>query len=133
MTLKVVELHHHAMRVAPGPDATAAMRRFYGEVLGLEADTAPWDRPEECLRINAGGSAQIHLLVQPARQPSAGEFDPTAPHVALAVASIEAAQAELDRLAVPYRVLHGRLGPDSRRLYVTDPAGNLIELHQQDT
>jgi len=133
MTLKVVELHHHAVRIAPGPDATAAMRRFYGEVLGLEADAAPWDRPEECLRINAGSSAQIHLLSQPARQPPPGEFDPTAPHVALAVASIEDAQAELDRLAVPYRVVHGRLGRDSRRLFVTDPAGNLIELHQQDS
>jgi class 3 adenylate cyclase len=133
MALKVVELHHHAVRVAPGPDAAAAVRRFYGEVLGLEADAAPWDRPEECLRINAGGSAQIHLVAQPARHAAPGEFDHTAPHVALAVASIEEAQAELDRLAVPYRVVHGRLGPDSRRLFLADPAGNLLELHQQDT
>jgi class 3 adenylate cyclase len=110
-----------------------ALRRFYGEVLGLEADVAAWDRPEECLRINAGGSAQIHLVTRASRPPVAGEFDHTAPHVALAVASIDDAQAELDRLAVPYRVVHGRLGPDSRRLFLTDPAGNLIELHQQDS
>lgn len=132
MALKVAELHHHAVRIPPGPDAAAAVRRFYGEVLGLDTDAAPWDRPEECLRINAGGAAQIHLVVQSTLPAAPGDFDPTAPHVALAVASIEDAQAELDRLAVPYRVVHGRLGPESRRLFVTDPAGNLIELHQRD-
>jgi class 3 adenylate cyclase len=57
----------------------------------------------------------------------------TAPHLACAVASIDDAQAELDRLSVPYRVVHGRLGPDSRRLYLADPAGNLIELHELGT
>lgn len=132
MALKVVELHHHAAPVAPGPDAAAAVRRFYGEVLGLEVDVASWDRADECLRINAGGWAQIHLVVRSARAAAPGEFDPAAPHVALAVASIDDAQGELDRLAVPYRVLHGRLGPESRRLFITDPAGNLVELHQQD-
>jgi class 3 adenylate cyclase len=133
VALKVVELHHHAVRVAPGPDVAAALRRFYGEVLGLDADVAAWDRAEECLRINAGASAQIHLVVRAARPAMTGEFDHTAPHVALAVASIDDAQAELDRLAVAYRVVHGRLGPASRRLFVTDPAGNLIELHQHDS
>lgn len=130
MALKVVELHGHAAPVAPGPDAAAAIRRFYGEVLGLETDAAPWDRPDECLRINAGGSAQIHLVVRSRQMP--GEFDPATPHVALAVASIDDAQAELDQLAIPYRVLHGRLGPESRRLFLADPAGNLVELHQVD-
>jgi class 3 adenylate cyclase len=53
--------------------------------------------------------------------------------MACAVASIDDAQAELDRLTVPYRVAHGRLGPGSRRLFFADPAGNLIELHQLGT
>jgi len=47
--------------------------------------------------------------------------------------SIDEAQAELDRLTVPYRVVHGRLGPESRRLFLADPAGNLVELHQLGT
>ncbi|MGQ0430239.1 MAG: adenylate/guanylate cyclase domain-containing protein [Gammaproteobacteria bacterium] len=129
MAVKVAGLHHHAVRIAPGPDAAAEARRFYAEVLGLEADLAAWDRPGECLRINAGATAQIHLVTRPTPP---GEFDHMAPHVALAVASIEEAQAELDRLGVPYRVLHGPLGPDSRELHLRDPAGNTIELHQQD-
>ncbi len=57
----------------------------------------------------------------------------TAPHLACAVMSIDEAQAELDRLAVRYRVVHGRLGPESRRLFLADPAGNLVELHQLGT
>ncbi|MBM4218830.1 MAG: adenylate/guanylate cyclase domain-containing protein [Gammaproteobacteria bacterium] len=34
---------------------------------------------------------------------------------------------------MPYRVVHGRLGPASRHLFLADPAGNLIELHQLGT
>jgi len=134
MTLKIVELHHHAVRIASGPDASAASLRFYGEVLGLEPDPAPFERGDEHCRLNAGSNAQIHLATSAARHKLApGEFDPHASHVALAVDSIDEAQAELDRLAVPYRVVHGRLGPDSRQLFLTDPAGNLVELHQLGT
>ncbi len=134
MALRIAELHHHAVRVAPGPDATAAAMRFYGEVLGLEADQSPWDRAEGGLCINAGPGAQIHVHGGGARAATAsGGFDTSVPHVALAVYAIDEAQAELDRLAIPYRVALGRLGPDSRQLFLTDPAGNLIELHQLGT
>ena len=134
MTLKVAELHHLAVRIAPGPDAAGAALRFYGEILGLECDHVPWDRAGESQRINAGAFAQIHLIAgAPKSTLATGEFDLSAPHLAFAVTAIDEAQAELDRLAVPYRVMHGRLGPDSRRLFLTDPAGNLIELHQLGT
>jgi class 3 adenylate cyclase len=133
MTLKIAELHHFAVRIPPGPDAAGAALRFYNDVLGLEADHVHWDRPGEGQRINAGSHAQIHLVAGSPKTLATGEFDLTAPHLACAVPSIDDAQAELDRLAVPYRVVHGRLGPDSRRLFLADPAGNLIELHQLDT
>ena len=134
MTLKIAELHHLAVRIAPGPDAAGAALRFYNDVLGLECDHVPWDRAGEGQRVNAGAHAQIHLI--PGVQKSSlasGELDVTAPHLACAVTSIDDAQAELDRLAVPYRVVHGRLGPDSRRLFLADPAGNVIELHELGT
>jgi len=131
MTLKIAELHHIAVRIAPGPDAAGAALRFYSDVLGLECDHVPWDRAGEGQRINAGAFAQIHLVAGvPKGALAAGELDLTAPHLALAVTSIDEAQAELDRLTVPYRVVHGRLGPDSRQLFLIDPAGNLVELHQ---
>jgi class 3 adenylate cyclase len=133
MTLKIAELHHFAVRIPAGPDSAGAALRFYNDVLGLESDHVPWDRPGEGQRINAGNYAQIHLLQGGPRTLAAGELDLTAPHVACAVSSIDEAQSELDRLAVRYRVLHGRLGPESRRLFFADPAGNLIELHQLGT
>ena len=134
MALRILELHHHAVRAAPGRPGVAAARRFYAEVLGLDPDEAPWDGAEQGQRENAGRSSQIHILPAPEevgalRTP----IDTTLPHVALAVLSIDEAQAELDRLAVPYRVVHGRLGPDSRQLFLLDPAANLIELHQLGT
>lgn len=134
MALKIAELHHLVVRAAPGIEAAAAMRRFYGEILGLESDRTAWDRLEDGQRVNAGALAQIHLVAPSGRSGLApGDVDPSAPHMALAVASIEGSQAELDRLTVPYRVVHGRLGPDSRQLFLTDPAGNLVELHQLGT
>lgn len=134
MTLKIAEFHHLAVRIAPGPDSAGAALRFYNDVLGLETDYASWDRPGEGPRLNAGAHAQIHLVPGVARLALAsGELDVTAPHIAGAVASIDDAQAELDRLEIAYRVVHGRLGPDSRQLFFADPAGNLIELHQLGT
>jgi class 3 adenylate cyclase/catechol 2,3-dioxygenase-like lactoylglutathione lyase family enzyme len=134
MTLKVAELHHCAVRIPPGPDAAGAALRFYNDVLGLECDHVPWDRPGEDQRINAGSHCQVHLVPGLQRNALAtGELDLTSPHLAFAVTSIDEAQAELDRLEVPYRVVHGRLGPDSRRLFLADPSGNLIELHELGT
>jgi class 3 adenylate cyclase/catechol 2,3-dioxygenase-like lactoylglutathione lyase family enzyme len=134
MTLRIAELHHFAVRIGPGPDAAAAALRFYNDVLGLESDHVPWDRPGEGQRINAGAHAQIHLVPGAAKPGlSTSGMDLGAPHIACAVTSIEEAQAELDRLAIPYRVVHGRLGPESRRIFIADPDGNLIELHQLGT
>jgi class 3 adenylate cyclase len=134
MTLKVVELHQVALRIAPGPDAGGAALRFYGEILGLDPDHVPWERIEDGHRINAGPTAQIRLMAGPTARPLApGELDLSGPHLALAVAAIDETQAELDRLAIPYRIAHGRLGPESRRIFLADPAGNLIELHQLGT
>jgi class 3 adenylate cyclase len=131
--IKIAELHHFTVRIPPGPDATGAALRFYNDVLGLESDRAASDRPGDAFRINAGHHAQVHLLPGIQRALASGELDVTAPRLACAVAAIDEAQAELDRLAVPYRVVHGRLGPASRRLLLADPAGNLIELHQLGT
>lgn len=132
MTLKIIELHHHAVRVAPTPGATAAARHFYTEVLGLGADdepSMPGGRPDQ--RLNAGPAAQIHLLGAADTAVDRGNgIDPSAPHVALAVADIAEARSELDRLGVPYRVLPGAAGPQSQQIFLADPAGNLIELHQ---
>jgi hypothetical protein len=53
--------------------------------------------------------------------------------VALAVPDVQEARQELERLGVSYFVLKGVVGPESEQLFVTDPFGNLIELHQVGT
>jgi class 3 adenylate cyclase len=135
MSLKIVELHHLAVRVAPSSSAAAAARRFYTDVLGLGADDSPSSLPATPgHRVNAGPAAQIHLIGAAGTVVDlGGGIDPSAPHVAFAVVSIADARAELERLGVPYRTLRGESGPDSQQLFLTDPAGNLIELHQLGT
>jgi catechol 2,3-dioxygenase-like lactoylglutathione lyase family enzyme len=60
------------------------------------------------------------------------ERDPSNPHVALAVANIQATKKELDRLGVSYWFTRGVVGPESEQIFLRDPAGNMIELHQID-
>jgi class 3 adenylate cyclase len=133
MSLKIIELHRHAVRVAPAVVSEA--RRFYAEVLGLSADdgaNAAAGTPAH--QINAGPAAQIHLIGAGGSPAGCGDgIDISAPHVALAVASIAEARAELERLGVHYRMLPGDSGPESQQLFLNDPAGNLIELHQLGT
>ncbi len=39
MPIKVLELHHHGIRIGASDDAVEQARQFYGDVLGLEADS----------------------------------------------------------------------------------------------
>jgi extradiol dioxygenase family protein len=50
----------------------------------------------------------------------------------LAVADVVEAKAELDRTGTPYWSLNGATGPGSEQLFLRDPHGNMIELHQVD-
>jgi catechol 2,3-dioxygenase-like lactoylglutathione lyase family enzyme len=59
--------------------------------------------------------------------------DPSSPHVALAVPDIQEARNELDRLGVSYWVTRNVVGPESQQIFLHDPAGNMIELHQAGT
>jgi hypothetical protein len=85
--------------------------------------------------MDVGGTAQIHLMgVNGVSKFAKGpDKDPSRPHVALAVASIDESQKELDRLGVEYWMAESVVGPDSRQLFMYDPFGNMIELHQIDT
>ncbi len=132
MPIKIVDLHHHAIRVAATQQAADRAREFYEQVLGLNADTG---RPEikgvPGHWINAGPHAQVHLMGAEGALMDLGlGIDPSAPHVAFAVEDIAEARAELERLGIDYRILHGVVGPGSEQVFLRDPAGNLVELHQ---
>ena len=135
MAIKVMGIHHHAVRIDQGNHSLDTFRDFYANVLGLRADEGRPNVPSiPGLWIDVAGTAQIHLMggdfpSSLCRNP--GE-DPVDTHVALAVENIAEAKAELERQAVHFWTLTGVAGPETEQVFVRDPAGNMIELHQHD-
>jgi catechol 2,3-dioxygenase-like lactoylglutathione lyase family enzyme len=134
MAINVRGIHHHAVRIDAGNQPLEAFRTFYADVLGLEHDKGrPLVPQVPGLWINVG-DAQIHLMAGafPSFLAKMPDEDPVDFHVALAVEDIVAAKAELERLGVHYWTLSGVAGPETLQIFVRDPAGNIIELHQHD-
>jgi hypothetical protein len=69
---------------------------------------------------------------QPSSLAKGPDQDPAAPHVALAVESIAETKAELERIGTPYWSLTGVVGPQAEQIFLRDPNGNMVELHQVD-
>jgi catechol 2,3-dioxygenase-like lactoylglutathione lyase family enzyme len=135
MAVKVLELHHHGIRVGPAPEEVKRALGFYRDVLGLAFDPGrPYIPTIDGYWMDVGGTAQIHLMGVDGQSKFARGHgqDPSSPHVALAVADIQKSRAELDRLGVAYWVAEGVVGPQSQQIFMHDPFGNMIELHQID-
>jgi len=132
MPIRILELHHHAVRVPASADGADQVRDFYGRVLGLAPDRGRPDIPGVPGHwLNTGSHAQLHLMGAEGRLMDLGlGIDPSAPHVAFAVEDIAEARRELQRLGIEFRVLQGVVGTGSEQVFLRDPAGNLVELHQ---
>jgi catechol 2,3-dioxygenase-like lactoylglutathione lyase family enzyme len=130
MAIKILEIHHHAIRMDGASDRDVL--DFYSKVLGIGADEGrPTIPGVPGYWINVGAVGQLHLIGGTFPSPVArgpGQ-DPAAPHVALGVASVVETKAELDRLGVPYWTSKA-VGPEFEQVFVNDPCGNMIELHQ---
>ncbi len=136
MAIKVIELHHHGIRIGPDAGAVKKAYDFYHEVLGLDADGGrPVIPTIDGYWMDVGGTAQIHLMGVDGQSKFADGpgRDPSHPHVALAVPDIQDAKTELERLGVDFWVTRGVVGPESQQIFMHDPAGNMIELHQVGT
>ncbi|MDF3835275.1 glyoxalase [Cupriavidus basilensis] len=131
MAIEILELHHHAVRMPI--DKVEAMGTFYGGVLGLDTDAGRWSIPGiPGYFLDMGNDCQIHLLGSDGPSPYAqgpGK-DPVENHVALAVRDILATEAELLRMNVDFWKLDNVAAPELKQLFLRDPVGNLIELHQ---
>ena len=107
MAIKVLELHHHGIRVGATQEDADKTMTFYKDVLGLSPDPGRPDIPTiPGYWMDVGGRAQIHLMGVNGQSKFAqgpGK-DPSLPHVALAVDDIQATRRELDRLGVAYWV-----------------------------
>jgi glyoxylase I family protein len=114
--VRPLAVHHVSVNV----DDLDAAAGFYVDTLGL---SRRGDRPDlgvDGVWLDAGDQ-QVHLIKAP--PPSAG-----GQHFALLVADLDAIVAELRARQVT--VSDPRPVGRSRQAFLSDPAGNLIELHE---
>jgi len=132
MAIRILGIHHHAVRIDAGGQPVDAVFDFYSKVLGLGHDEARPSFPGvPGWWMNVGEGSQIHLIggASPSPFAKAPGQDPAAAHVALGVEDIIAAKAELERLGVPH---FASQAGDTQQIFLHDPCGNMIELHQHD-
>lgn len=127
-------LHHVGVAVGASDSDIQKALEFYTEVLGLEVDSnRPNIRGLKGYFLWAGG-LQIHLMGRDDEGVSERAKDPLRdarqPHFALAVADIQQAYKVILRLGLEHMVVKGIILPF--QLFLRDPYGNLIELHQAD-
>jgi catechol 2,3-dioxygenase-like lactoylglutathione lyase family enzyme len=138
MAIRVLAMHHHAVAAGATPEELTASRSFYGGLLGLENDAG---RPEFGIDgnwyfVGPEGRSQLHL-VGLANAGTAGTAGPEAPpnpletHVAFAVESLEDARLELAELQIPFLFLPGAQATGTDQIFLRDPAGHMVELHEQ--
>jgi lactoylglutathione lyase len=108
---------------------------FY-RVLGFEKTVGPVG-PEPVAILDHPSGVEINLILNApkASEPNVlmdvPEKHPGITHIALLCADILAAKAKLE--AAGHRISAGpvRLGPSAQGIFVRDPDGNVIELHQR--
>ena len=135
MAIKIIGIHHQGIRINNEKQSYTATHDFYTQVLGLTADEGrPYIPGVPGWWINVGEDAQIHLIGGPDPSPAAKrpDQDPAAPHVALAVEDIAETKAELERMGADF-FMNNAVSPEFTQLFIKDPCGNLIEIHQADT
>ncbi len=99
---------------------------FYGEILGLLKVERILKFPGAWYQI---GGFQLHLIVAPCLEeilPNAEKWGRN-PHIALAVANLDAAKSQL----VKYKCQIQMSASGRSALFTQDPDGNIIELSQQ--
>ena len=131
MPVKVLELHHVGFGVNHAQ--ADAMLDFYRDVLSLPQDPARWKIPGIYGSwINLPNGTQLHILGSegPSRYAKGPGQDPVSNHIALAVEDVLDAEQELIACGIAYFTLDNVASPSLKQLFLRDPAGNLVELHQ---
>ncbi len=112
----------------------ARARAFY-ESLGFEFIVGPVG-PEPVAILNHPSGIVLNLIINASTDAQnvlmdLSEKHPGYTHMALLVSDLSAAQAELDTRGV--KITEGPVKfPGARALFLRDPDGNVIELHQLD-
>jgi len=120
--MKVTRFHHVSVNSNGTP--IDSMVGFYRDVLGL-GDQARPEIPGIDGHWHTVGDQELHLVGAP---PSGPGIDPTGHHYCVAVEDLDTAIAELDQRGIEY--VRGVQGEGIVQIWITDPAGNTIELQQ---
>jgi catechol 2,3-dioxygenase-like lactoylglutathione lyase family enzyme len=120
--MKVTRFHH--VSVNSNDTALDEMVRFYRDVLGLGDQPRP-EIPGIPGHWHTVGDQELHLV---GARPSGPGIDPTGHHYCVAVDDLEAAITELEERGIDY--VRAVQGEGTVQIWITDPAGNTIELQQ---
>jgi catechol 2,3-dioxygenase-like lactoylglutathione lyase family enzyme len=120
--MKVTRFHHVSVNSNGTP--LEQMVDFYRGVLGL-GDKARPEIPGIPGHWHAVGDQELHLVGAP---PRGTTIDSTGHHYCVAVDDLDAAVAELEARGIEFE--RAVQGPGTVQIWITDPAGNTIELQQ---
>jgi len=120
--MKVTRFHHVSVNSNGTP--LEQMVDFYRDVLGL-GDKARPEIPGIPGHWHAVGDQELHLVGAP---PRGTTIDSTGHHYCVAVTDLDAAVAELEARGIEFE--RAVQGPGTVQIWITDPAGNTIELQQ---
>lgn len=120
--MKVTRFLHVSVNTNGTPLDT--MVGFYRDVLGLDDEARP-AIPGIPGHWHAVGAQQLHLVGAP---PRGTPIDATGHHYCVGVADLDAAVAELEALGIEYE--RAVQGEGTVQIWITDPAGNTVELQQ---
>jgi catechol 2,3-dioxygenase-like lactoylglutathione lyase family enzyme len=121
--MPIIGLDHVQVAAPRAPEAEAAARAFYGDLLGLPEIEKP-----EILKKNGGvwfslGTCQLHVGIEE-------QFSPARKaHPAFLVSDLAAMRVTLEAADVP--TSDAEPIPGISRFYVYDPFGNRIELMER--
>ena len=118
----VLRLQHVSLPFPGTPEAVAAARRFYGEVLGLEERPHPPSLPGVILWYTAGDQ-ELHLFPEPA---GVAANPQSRRHPCFEVHDVDRLRADLDAAGATTRDHDGEI-LGRPRFFAIDPFGNTIE------
>jgi catechol 2,3-dioxygenase-like lactoylglutathione lyase family enzyme len=121
--MRVTRFHHVSVNSNGAP--LDEIVGFYQEVLGLAALARP-EIPGIPGHWHTVGDQELHVVGAP---PSGAAIDTTGHHYCVAVEDLDGAIAELEARGIEYaRAVQGE---HTVQIWITDPAGNTIELQQE--
>jgi catechol 2,3-dioxygenase-like lactoylglutathione lyase family enzyme len=134
MGIRVLAIHHQAVAAGSSAEELEASRTFYTDLLGLQNDSR---RPDFGIEgnwyfVGPEGRSQVHLVGN-AVLPTGGAETPPNPlesHLAMAVESLDEARRDLEHREVPFLFLPGENATGVDQIFIRDPAGHVIELHE---